>query len=230
MIWGLNYIIGSFLGIVAEIILFLNSQLKNRASFVINEIANNGYLEKELPQNLIFPLLEIEDKRYYSHLGIDIYSIGRAIFRNFISNRIQGASTITQQLIRGITDDRKIHIKRKLNEILLALLINQRFSKEEILKAYVHSYQFGWYKGVGEFCESIKYDISHLSLEQSIQIAARFKYPSLSASNYIKYLKRVRIIEIKMVNYGTPYSKRSNKKIKYLNKSLSRNNIAVSLK
>jgi len=80
---------------------------------------------------------------------------------------------------------------------MLAVLISMEFSKNEIMFAYLNTYNFNNCVGVCSLCSMENYDIENLSYNDAAQIAARFKYPSITKSNYIKYLKRVRTIEKK---------------------------------
>jgi penicillin-binding protein 1A len=82
-------------------------------------------------------LVEFEDRRFFSHPGLDVFGILRAITRNIVAGRVvQGGSTITQQLVRNtlLTSDRSL--TRKLLEIALALMVERLYSKQEILLLY----------------------------------------------------------------------------------------------
>lgn len=182
---------------ISILLIHLSPSLKSKFLFIKTTILKSNRKYKEIPEQLTNSLLLIEDKRFRQHKGVDFYSIIRAIVRNSTTNRLEGASTIVQQLIRNISNDREINIHRKLNEIILASLIDKSYSKKEILFAYFDTYIFDNCIGVFSLCKLENYDIDNLSVKQSAEIAARFKYPSLRYSNYIKYLKRVRTIEIK---------------------------------
>jgi membrane peptidoglycan carboxypeptidase len=147
---------------------------------------------------LITAITTIEDKRYFKHSGVDFYAILRALSNNLRTNRIQGASTITQQFVRNVTNMRRITVKRKIKEIVLAVLIEQAFSKMDIFQGYLNTYKIGSFNNVSTFCLSKNLDLKHLSVIESAEIAARLKYPYIRNSNYIKYLKRVRTIEKKL--------------------------------
>ncbi len=190
-----NYISSGIIGLVALLAIMLSRTFRNKFSLVREEILKVNRQQNNLPQNLVYSVVEIEDRRYFQHAGIDFYSIMRAIYKNISTRRIEGASTIVQQLVRNITNDRKINIKRKINEIMLATLIDKEFSKIEIIFAYLGTYPFSNSKGLSEFCKNENYNIISLSHSESAQIAARLKYPTINKSNYIKYLKRVRTIE-----------------------------------
>jgi len=163
----------------------------------------SSHLNKvQFPEQLIKATISIEDKRFYNHKGHDIISILRAILNNFLSNRIQGASTIEQQFIRTILKNNERTFKRKYFEITLSTLIFKQFTKTEIINLYLTCYTFhNKIKGVHSICEKENYKIDQLTQKDIYEIAARFKYPMVTKGNYIKYLKRVRTIEI--MNNGT---------------------------
>lgn len=82
-------------------------------------------------------IIRIEDKRFYSHSGMDVLGIIRALYSNILQKRItQGASTITQQLVRNVLLSPDRSIVRKITEVILAKKIESIYSKSEILKAY----------------------------------------------------------------------------------------------
>lgn len=192
-----NYISGQILRFISILLIQLSPSLKLKFTFIKLTISKSNEHFKKIPDQLTNSLILIEDKRFRLHQGVDFYSIMRAFVRNTTTSKFEGASTIVQQLIRNISNDREISIKRKLNEIILASLIAKSYSKNEILFAYFDTYIFENCIGIFTFCKLENYDIDNLSIKQSAEIAARFKYPILRKSNYIKYLKRVRIIEIK---------------------------------
>lgn len=145
---------------------------------------------------LINATICIEDKRFYFHFGHDIFSIFRAVLNNLTKRRIQGASTIEQQIIRLILGRKEITLKRKLFEIILSTQFNQYYTKEEIINIYLSSYIYSnGIIGVNSLCKVENYELEKLSNNDIFEIAARFKYPNLSQKNYLKFLKRVRLIE-----------------------------------
>lgn len=95
-------------------------------------------------KNMREKLITIEDKRYLSHPGVDIRSISRAIYANIKARKIvQGGSTVTQQLARNLLEDNSITLHRKIKEILYALSLEKRYSKEEILDLYFDNIYWG---------------------------------------------------------------------------------------
>lgn len=104
----------------------------------------------DLPQTLVQALLAAEDRRFFEHAGIDPVAIVRAAGTNLRHWEVrQGASTLTQQLARGrYLDDRRT-VKRKLDEICLALLLERRYEKREILETYANMVYLGRVGAVG---------------------------------------------------------------------------------
>lgn len=97
----------------------------------------------EMPQVLKDAIISIEDERFYHHFGIDPKGIIRAVRANLRHEPLQGASTITQQLARSIFLSPQVSVQRKIQEALLAMQIERRFTKEEILELYLNQIYFG---------------------------------------------------------------------------------------
>jgi hypothetical protein len=145
---------------------------------------------------LIEAVVSIEDRRFYSHFGHDIFSIIRAGLNNILNKRIQGASTIEQQLIRTLLEKREITFKRKMTEILLSTELSNKLNKKEIISLYLNNYVFSKnIIGIEELCKAENYLLTQLDPKDIYEITARFKYPNLTKTNLIRYLKRVRTIE-----------------------------------
>lgn len=97
-----------------------------------------------VPTRLKEIVVEIEDKRFYSHNGIDFKGVSRAIIENIKAGRIvQGGSTISQQLARNLIRDTSKTVIRKLKETVKAIQIENQYSKDEILNLYFNSIYFG---------------------------------------------------------------------------------------
>lgn len=158
------------------------SPITNRGEIYANEVSYY-----ELPQNLINAVVATEDRRFFSHHGIDIFGIIRAYRVNRSAGRIvQGGSTITQQLAKMLFLKPERTVKRKVQEILLALQLERHFTKEQILTSYLNRAYFGAGSyGVGDAAK--KYfgkDVSKLSLSESAVLAGLLKAPSkLSPTN-----------------------------------------------
>ncbi len=103
---------------------------------------------KELPRPLVDAVVATEDRRFFSHWGVDPLGIMRAMVANVRAGRfVQGGSTITQQLAKNVFLNPDRTLKRKLQEMLLAFWLEARFSKEEILSIYLNRV----YLGAGNF-------------------------------------------------------------------------------
>lgn len=101
-----------------------------------------------VPNLLIETLLLIEDQDFYHHAGVSLTSIGRAAMANLAAMRtVQGGSTLTQQLVKNLYLTRDQTLWRKANEALMALIIDYRFSKNEILETYLNEVYFGQDRG-----------------------------------------------------------------------------------
>jgi len=99
---------------------------------------------QELPPVLVDALIAVEDRSFYDHVGVDIKSISRALMANLRAGRtVQGGSTITQQLVKNyfLTSERTL--TRKFKEALMALLVERRYSKEDILEVYGNEVYLG---------------------------------------------------------------------------------------
>ena len=87
-----------------------------------------------------------EDERFYSHNGIDLAGIARALVNNLMGGELEGASTITQQFVRNtiLADEMDdISIKRKVREAYIALDLEKKYSKDEILTMYLNTINYG---------------------------------------------------------------------------------------
>jgi penicillin-binding protein 1A len=97
-----------------------------------------------LPRHLIHAVLAIEDRRFFSHRGVDPTGLGRAILTNLRAGRVvQGGSTITQQLVKNIFLSSQRTLVRKFEELVLALWLELRLDKPAILELYLNRVYFG---------------------------------------------------------------------------------------
>ncbi|MEN3045478.1 MAG: PBP1A family penicillin-binding protein [Candidatus Hydrothermales bacterium] len=116
-----------------------------------NNVVYEFFIEKREPTKLdsISPKIQrafitLEDKRFYSHFGIDPIRLIKAFFVNIREGEyVQGASTITQQLARNMFLTFEKTIDRKIKEIILALILERNFTKDEILEKYLNQIYFG---------------------------------------------------------------------------------------
>ncbi len=98
---------------------------------------------KNVPKPLIEALIATEDRNFYHHHGISVRGTARAIVSNITGGKRQGGSTLTQQLVKNFYLSPEKTIKRKVNEALMAMLIELHYSKDEILEAYLNEVNLG---------------------------------------------------------------------------------------
>ena len=99
---------------------------------------------KEINKNTINAFIAIEDKRFYSHNGVDNKAILRALYKDLTSFSLkEGASTITQQVIKNTHLTNEKTLNRKIAEIKLAKQLEKNYTKDEIMEIYLNSIYFG---------------------------------------------------------------------------------------
>mgnify|MGYP000297726141 CR=1 FL=1 len=137
-----------------------------------------------VPKNIIYSFLSAEDKNFFSHPGVDAKSITRAIINNlkniYSEKRLQGASTITQQVAKNFLLTSEISIKRKIKEAILAFRIERAYSKERIMELYLNQIYLG--EGTyGIAAASLEYfdkAVNDLNYEEAALLAALPKAPN----------------------------------------------------
>jgi len=161
----------------------------------------------EMPDHVRKAFIAIEDVRFYQHSGFDLRGIGRAVYKNFMRKGLsEGASTITQQLARNLFLTPTKSVKRKIEEIILAINIERNYSKDEILSMYLNLI----YLGEGAYgVEAASYTYfdkktKNLSLAEAAALAGLTKSPSRSSpfKNQAKTLERRNLVLRKMLEAG----------------------------
>ena len=135
----------------------------------------------ELPPYLPQAVMAIEDRRFYSHFGIDPIGLARAFVVNFTAGDVrQGGSTITQQLAKNLFLKPERTIRRKVQEVLLALWLEHKFSKDEILEMYLNRVYLGAGATGVEAAARTYYGKSarEITLAEATTIAGLLKAPS----------------------------------------------------
>src|SRR4051794_20105742 len=160
----------------------------------------------KLPPYLAKAVVAIEDRRFYEHSGIDLRGISRAAMNNVSSSDVEGGSTITQQLarVRYLSSERSL--RRKVQEAMLALWLEARLSKDEILAGYLNSVYFGA-GAVGADAASRRYfgkSAYDLDLAQSAMLAGLVRAPSALAPsrNLQAAQRRARVVLRAMYDNG----------------------------
>jgi len=162
---------------------------------------------KDLPKYLTQALIATEDRRFYSHYGIDFVGIFRAVMQNIKASRVvQGGSTISQQAAKNLflTPDRTF--KRKFQELLLAFWLEKKFSKDQILSIYLNRV----YLGSGTYgvdAAAKKYfgvPAQNLSIFQAAIIVGLLKAPSRlnPNTNMLAAISRGKIVISNMISAG----------------------------
>ena len=135
----------------------------------------------EIPKYLKEAAVAVEDKRFYTHPGVDWVRTGKAVLCMFTGQDIQGGSTITQQLIKNLTGYNETTVKRKVVEIFRALEFTKKYSKDYTLEWYLNIIPMGGkYKGVGS--ASYYYfgkPVSELSLAECASLISITNNPSM---------------------------------------------------
>lgn len=136
---------------------------------------------EELPPHVVYAVLATEDRRFYQHLGVDPIGIMRAFAVNILhGSYVQGGSTITQQLAKNLFLSRDRKLKRKIQEAMLALWLERKLTKDEILSAYLNRV----YMGSGAYgidaAAKVYFNKSakELTLREAATLAGLLKAPS----------------------------------------------------
>jgi penicillin-binding protein 1A len=162
---------------------------------------------KELPPYLPKAFLAIEDRRFYSHFGIDPMGLVRATAANIMHRGVaQGGSTITQQLAKNLFLTQERTMSRKLQELALALWLERKFKKDEILELYLNRIYFGS-GAYGVEAASQRYfgkPARQITLAESAMLAGLVKSPSKLAPtrNFAAAEKRAQVVLAAMTDAG----------------------------
>lgn len=181
-----------------------------------------------IPKYMQDALVSIEDERFEKHNGIDIPRSAKAAFTYlFKGSSSFGGSTITQQLVKNMTGDKKVNPSRKIREMYRALILEKKLSKEQILELYLNTI-FLSNNCNGVQAAANKYfgkDVSELTLAQCASIAGITQYPTLydPLSNPEKNIEKQRIVLKKMLELKKitqeEYDNALNEKLVFLDKS-----------
>jgi penicillin-binding protein 1B len=163
----------------------------------------------EIPPSLIHAVIAIEDERFYQHHGIDPRSIFRAFLTNLRSKEIlQGGSTLTQQLVKNFFLNQKRTFSRKINEVIMALIIENRYDKQQILETYLNEIYWGQKGSVGIFgigkASQFYFDkeVKELTVGEAALLAGIIQAPNHldPRRNYKKAIDRKNVVLRKMLD------------------------------
>jgi penicillin-binding protein 1A len=181
---------------------------------------------EDIPEHLKHAVIATEDRRFYSHFGIDTIGLARAMFTNIFAGRVvQGGSTLTQQLAKNAFLSHERTLKRKVQEALLSIWLERNYTKNEIITFYLNRV----YLGAGSYgvdAASHRYfgrSVNKLTVMQSAIIAGLLKAPSRYAPS--RDLKRSRqranvvLANMVAIDYLTPKQAEQAKREKIVVKS-----------
>ncbi|TZF88488.1 transglycosylase domain-containing protein, partial [Cognatilysobacter lacus] len=162
---------------------------------------------RTLPAHVAGAVIAIEDRRFYHHFGVDPRGVARALLRNYRAGGVrQGGSTITQQLAKTAFLEPDRTFRRKIREALIAVYLETRLSKDEILSRYLSSIYFG--DGVyglrGAAHHYFGKEPEALSIGESAMLAGMIKAPSALSPTHDRKaaLKRMRVVLAAMADAG----------------------------
>ncbi|MEH7246717.1 PBP1A family penicillin-binding protein [Neobacillus niacini] len=201
----------------------LNGEVASKVSANKNE----GISINQVPDSLKHAVIAIEDRRFYQHHGVDLIGITRALIRDIKARgMVEGGSTITQQLTKNTLLTSQKTLKRKVDEVFLAMKIERQYNKEEILQMYLNQIYFGdgaWgikHAASNYFAKEVK----DLSISESALLAGIIKAPSaLNPYHHLEKAtqrKNIVLAQMKMQGYITAqqYEQASNDKVILNNK------------
>jgi penicillin-binding protein 1A len=176
-----------------------NLESKGRRASIVFEsydgqtIATYGDLFRDvididkIPRHVKNAVIAVEDRRFYLHGGVDVIGIIRAMYTNVVLGRIaQGGSTLTQQLAKNLFLSQSKSIKRKTQEFILALWLEKKFTKKQILSIYLNRVYFGSC-AYGIDAAAHRYfgkKVHQLTLYESAKLAGVLKAPTLYSPFY----------------------------------------------
>lgn len=175
---------------------------------------------KEIPKNLQQATISTEDKDFYTNPGFSIKGLLRGVLIDpLLHNRATGGSTITQQLVKNVLLSPERDISRKIKELILAIEVDQRFSKEEILEMYLNNVSYGG-TAVGVEAASNLYfgkSAKDLNLAQSAFLAGLPQLPSVYSpfsGTGKKYIDRTKYVLRRMREDGVITQKQADAALK----------------
>lgn len=165
------------------------------------QASSNEVLNCDDSEVLVRALVAAEDRRFFVHPGVDTKGLSRAISLLIRKQRIQGASTITQQLVRVLTNDYRFSLQRKLKEMCLACVLDRQISKKDQAVLYLNVAYYGWrMNGVMQVMRKLNL-VTPISTFSAASIVSRLRYPEPRDPSvlYLQKLdRRARYVEAHM--------------------------------
>ena len=157
----------------------------------------------KIPKTLRNAVISIEDQRFYKHGGIDTRSLIRSFVNNLTSDSTQGGSTIDMQLSKNLLTNNERTMKRKIQDMYNAKMLNKIMTKDEILEAYLNNIYLGKSAyGVQDGAQLyFGKDVSKLTFGQSTMLAGITNNPGVY-QNYEQAKKRQAVVLYKMYELG----------------------------
>ncbi|MEJ0079346.1 MAG: penicillin-binding protein 1A [Alphaproteobacteria bacterium] len=181
--------------------------LNGRVLATRGEMGGSAVPLRELPPYLSKAFLAIEDRRFYSHHGVDPFGIARAVSANILHRGVsQGGSTLTQQLAKNLFLTQERTMQRKLQEVILSVWLERKFTKDEILDLYLNRVYFGS-GAYGVEAAAQRYfgkSARNVTLQEAALLAGLVKSPSKLAPtrNYDGAERRSQIVLAAMSDAG----------------------------
>ena len=223
-IWGIVFLSGTLLWFAHDLPdITRSATFEHRPSILLltsdgTEFARYGESKgeniraKDLPSYLPQAVIATEDRRFYSHPGIDVFGIARAMVVNITHRRfVQGGSTITQQLAKNLFLSHERKLARKIKEAMLAIWLERELTKDEILSAYMNRVYLGSGTYGFEAAAQLYFGKSakNITLREAAVLAGLLKAPSKYSphNNPDLAIKRSNLVLNSMVEAG--YIKKS---------------------
>lgn len=128
--------------------------------------------------DLCYFVMALEDRRFFRHCGFDFFSFVREVFKAACKKKHGGASTIDMQLVRTITGFKDLTLYRKFYEVILAILLNFKFSKKQIIMCYLRNAFFGSRLiGAEKAASFFNKNVDELNYDESACLAAMLLRP-----------------------------------------------------
>ncbi len=163
----------------------------------------------EIADTLEWATIAIEDSTFYENPGFDLWGMGRALWSDITGGHIQGASTITQQVVRNVLFEPEVRaevsMERKIREIILATELSRTYSKPQVLEWYLNTNSYGNLAYGIEAASQLYFDkhAGELSLSESAILAAIPQYPAMNPLDNPDLAKERQLIVLdKMVQEG----------------------------